>query len=182
MKNKKITLFLIISIFITIIVILALVFFLRIIKNKNEHTSVVVATLEDKMKQKENAESFAEKFEEIKSLEDDITSHFVDPNKIDEFVSYLENLGNTTGASISVDGIETKEEGNGMIDFKLSIGGSFTNVSETITLLENIPYQINIVQVYLNKNIDQEKDEKGIIIPKPSTWQADVSFSILGLN
>lgn len=182
MKNKKITLFLILSIIITLIVILALAFFLRIIKNKNEHTSVVIATLAEKMKQKENAESFAEKFEEIKLLENGITSHFVDPNKIDEFVSYLEGLGDTTGAIVSVKGIEAEKEGSGMIDFKLSIEGSFENVSKTITLLENIPYQVNVVQVYLNKNIEQEKDEKGNIISTSSTWQADVSFSILGLN
>lgn len=182
MKNKKTTTFLIFSTLITLVVVAAFVFFLRIIKNKNEHTSVVVATLEEKMRQKENAESFAEKFEEIKSLENDITSHFVDPNKIDEFVSYLENLGEVTGATISVKGIDVPEDNNGIINFKLSIEGSFQGVSRTITLLENIPYQVDVTQVYMNKNIEQIKDGEEVKVPSVSTWQADVSFNILSLN
>jgi len=182
MKNKRTTIFLIFSVLVTLIVVAAFAFFLRVIKNKNEHASVVIATLEDKMRQKENTELFAEKFEEIKSLENDIMSHFVDPNKIDEFVSYLEDLGEITGASISVEGIDVPEDNKGMIDFKLSIEGSFQAVSRTITLLENIPYQVNVNQVYLNKDIEQIKDGNEIKISSTSTWQADVSFSILSLN
>lgn len=183
MRNKKTTILLIVSIIVAITVVCALVFFLRVIKNKNEHTSVVIATLEDKMRQKENALSFAEKFEEIKLLENHVTNHFVDPNKIDEFVSYLENLSGVTGASVSVKDIRVPEEGDGMMGFKLFIEGSFQGVSRTITLLENIPYQVNITQAYLNKSTPQNKNgEKEIQTSTISTWQADVSFDILSLN
>lgn len=181
MKNKRTTGLLILSIFTTVVVVGSFVFFLRIIKNKNEHTSVVIATLEEKMRQKENAAVFAEKNEEIKSLENFISSHFVDSNKIDEFVSYLENLGSITNAEVSVKGIDVPKDTTGMINFELSIVGAFHEVSETITLLENIPYQVDIIKVYLNKNLKQNTEEE-TIPSASSTWQADIAFNILSLN
>jgi hypothetical protein len=161
-----------------------LVFFLKIIENKNQHISAVTTTLEEKMKEKENITTFAKRISEITLLQNSIDSRFIDPDKIDSFVSYLEELDSNTGADILVKNIEISPKIKNVVSFKLMISGTFQQVMRTITFLENIPYEVNITQVYLNKNISQETTEdatKPTTIPAP-TWQADVSFNILSLN
>jgi hypothetical protein len=164
------------------------IFFIRVIKNKNEHTSVVSSTLEGKMKDKENATFFAEKITEIKTIQDSINSHFVDPEKIDTFVGYLEDIGSNIGSIVVVKNIDIPQKSKNLISIKLSINGTFQNVIKTINILENIPYQVNITQIYLNKDIKDSTpivDVKGKVIKEISvtipTWQADVYFNILSL-
>lgn len=184
MKKNHTTPILIVSILVIILAICLFIFFLKVIKNKNQHASVVLTTLEEKMKEKENAIIFAEKVAEIKSLQDSINSYFVDPNKIDTFVGYLEEIGLSLGSEISVESIEIPPKTKNTIVFKLSIIGTFKEVMKTITFLENIPYKINITQIYLNKEMTQQTQEVIVEseIQKVPTWQADVSFNILSLD
>jgi hypothetical protein len=184
MKNNQTTYTLIFSIFVGILAICLFVFFLRVIKNKNIHTSAVLSTLENKMQDKEDALKFSEKIAEIKTLEDSMNSRFLDPEKIDTFVNYLEKIGQDIGSILLVNNIEIPTKIKNKILFRVSIEGKFGEVIRTITLLENIPYQINITQVYINKNMKkqiQKEDENGklIMIEEEPKWQADVFFSIL---
>ncbi len=181
MKKSRTILILIISIITTILVICLFVFFLKIIKNKNEHTSAVLSTLEQKMKEKENTAMFSEKITEIKSIQSSIDSHFVDPNEIDVFVGYLENIGIRTGVNVLVKNIEIPLKTKNVISCKLSIVGNFQGVAKTIALLENIPYQVNVTQMYINKEtmpLSNEEIKSGKVIGS-SSWQADISFNIL---
>jgi hypothetical protein len=178
-KRTHTTFFLIFSILALIVVVLLFIFFLKVIKNKNEHISVAVTTLEEKMKAKENAVINASKVTEIKSIQNTIDGYFVDPNKIDTFVDYLEKIGLNLGSNVSVDNIEIPPNTKNLISFRVSITGTFNNVMKTITLIENIPYQVNVTRVYLNKKTDVSIIGKNT---KPLTWQADVSFNILGLD
>ncbi|MFA5773560.1 MAG: hypothetical protein WC908_02710 [Candidatus Paceibacterota bacterium] len=184
MKKNQTTLILIFSIIATILAICLFFFLLKVIKNKNQQASVVFTTLEKKIREKENTIMFAEKVAEIKLLQDSVNSYFVDPNRIDIFVGYLEEIGSSVGGEVIVQSIEVPLKTKSIISFKLSILGTFEEVMKTIALLENIPYQIDITQVYLNKDIIQGtqgdvkdvKKEKVVEIP---TWQADISFNIL---
>lgn len=187
MKKNHTILILIFSILTTILIICLFIFFLKVIKNKNQHTSVVLTTLQEKMKEKENAMMFAEKVAEIKSLQDSLNSHFVDPNKIDTFVDYLEKIGSDLGSLVSIKSINIPPKTKNTIIFNLSITGTFEEVMRTIAFLENISYRINIIQVYLNKEIEQQAQRKPEVIVKDKigkipTWQADVSFNILSLD
>jgi hypothetical protein len=187
MKKNHTILKLIFSIIVTILAIGLLVLFLRIIKNKDQNISIIISTLQEKMKEKDDAAIFAEKVTEIKLLQDSISGHFVDSNKIDTFVGYLEEIGSNLGAEVSVNNIEIPPKTKNLISLKLSISGTFEGVMKTITFLENIPYQINITQIYLNKEIQESvqvniEDKKEDIIQSVPIWQADVSFNILSLN
>lgn len=189
MKRKHTTLILTFSVIITIATVLLFLFFLRVIKNKNQHISTVITTLEEKMKEKEDTLMFAEKVTEIKSTQDTIVSHFVDPDKIDTFVGYLEDLGSSVGSELIVKNIEIPPKTKNIISIQLLISGTFQEVISAINLLENIPYQITVTQMYLNKDIKQSKQAGDINseIPKTEvseipTWQADISFNILSLK
>ena len=171
-KNYSI---LILSIIVTLASILLLIFFLKVIENKNKHASAVLITLEEKFKEKEDSIILADKISEIKALQDFVSNYFIDKDKIDTFVDYLEKIGPIFNSEISVLSIEVLEKDKNIISVKLSIVGTFSSVIRTIAYVENIPYQINIEQVYLNK------DRKGSI-KNTSIWQADVSFNILTTN
>ena len=184
MKKNYTTPIFIFSILASILAICLFIFFLKVIKNKNEHASVVLTTLEEKIKEKENAIMFSKKVAEIKSLQDSINSHLVNPNKMDSFVGYLEEIGPSLGSEVVVNSIEIPPKTQNIISFQLSVVGTFQKVMETITFLENIPYQISITQVYLNKDIKQltpDEIKQGKVI-NTLTWQANVSFNILSSN
>lgn len=185
MKRKNTISILILSIITTILTIVLFIYFIRVIKNKNEHISAVQTTLEEKEKAKANIIIFADKITEIKSFQDSIDNYFVDPNKIDTFVSYLEEIGPNNGSEVVVKSIEIPTKTKNLISIRLLINGNFQQVMETINLLENIPYQINITQIYLNKDIEQQTTTESVnpIIntPKIPTWQADIAFNILSL-
>jgi len=189
MKRKHTILIFIFSIIATIATVLLFIFFLKIIKNKNQHISAVLTTLEEKTKEKENMVMFAEKLTEIKSTQNSISRLFLDPDKIDTFVGYLEEMGSSVGSEIIVNNIEVLQKVKNTISVKLSARGNFQEVVSAINLLENIPYQITITQMYLNKEIKQAAPDEFIDgkivkgkIPETSTWQADITFNILSLK
>lgn len=170
-KNRTILIF-IISIITTVLAICVFIFFLKVIKNKNQHTSVVLSTLSDKLKEKENATMFATKIQEIKSLQNSINERFVKTDKIDTFVEYLEEIGKSFGTEVSVEKIEVPPTKKNLIAIQISIIGTFSNVIKTMSFIENIPYQVNVTELYLNQNTDKEIQ----------TWQADMSFNVVSLN
>lgn len=185
MKKKKTLILLIISTLTIIITMAASIFLWFIIKNKNQHSSVVITTIKEKNIDKENASLFLEKFDEIKTLRNHLSLYFVDKNKIDEFVNYLENLNSVTNANIIIKGIDILGENGDQVKINLSIDGSFNEVLKTIKLLENIPYQVDISDLYITKNDDSNKqlqsssDDKNV--EKFYDWHSEVSFKILAL-
>lgn len=184
---KKNYTILILSIITTVSSIVLLVFFLRVIENKNKHASLVQVTLEEKFKEKEDSVVLADRISEIKSLQDFVNNYFVDKNRIDTFVDYLEKIGPVFGSDIAVENIEITDKNKDMIFVELLVVGTFEEVMNTVSFVENIPYQINIKQIYLNKEIkdlsqDNNKTTLSIKNQPKSNWQANVSFSILSSN
>ena len=176
MRKSHTIIILILSFIITAVTILLFFFLLKVIENKNQHASAVLETLKDKIQEKENATINASRLDELNQIQNNVNNYFVDKDKIDIFVNYLEDMGLKLGSSVSVESIELLEKSKDIISVKLSVGGTFGKVMNTISFLENIPYQINITQIYLSKDTKQVKNQK------TQTWQANISFNILSLN
>lgn len=169
------------SILTALLALVVAVFFFRVIKNKNEHTSAVLTILENKINKKANISALEKKIAEVEVTREVINSYFVNSSEIDSFIGYLEKLGTSVGTKLEVKSVAISTDEKNTVLGQLSIEGTFANVMQTITLLENIPYQIHITSVYLNKNIQSVTTEiKGkTIVTEKSVWQADVSFKIL---
>lgn len=178
MKKNHTTFILITSILTAMITAGVFIYILKIIENKNQHVSVILSTLQEKMAEKDNAIMFNEKIAEIDRINKSITDRFVDQNKIDEFVSYLEEIGVSTDSEVVVKNIEIPSED--VLALKLSITGTPKNVIRAITVLENIPYQVEIISVSLNEEIEKPEEEKKQKT-EASIMYADVSFNILSL-
>lgn len=182
MDKKYDNLILIISILIALFTIFASVFFFKVIQNKNEHTSRVLLTLSERMNDQKNAEILKNKLDELNLIEKEINDYFVDPNKIDTFVDYLEKLGIDNNTELIIKNVEILSKKKNTIAIKVLITGDFTNVMKVIYALENISYNVNLNQAFVNKESKttigvNETDEEVVT----SFWQADLSFEILTL-
>lgn len=182
MRKNHTNLILIFSIICTLLCVGAFAFFFRVIRNKNQHSSNVLATLQSKISEKDNANLLDKKIAGMKIVADTIGGHFVDPATINKFVDYLEAFGTSTKTELLVKDVQVLSDNANTIAVKVSIRGSFTDVVQTIALLENNAYVIHITSVYLNKDIPIEVPTvpgKSPPAPAPTLWQADVSFTVL---
>lgn len=164
------------------------VFMFKVIQNKNEHTSKVLMTLEDKMAEKENMSVVNQRLTEVETTSKTVNSYFVDSKQIDLFVAYLEKIGADTSTDLAVKDVSVSTTEKGSLSLKLSVKGTFSNIMQVVSLLENSPYQINITQTYLNKElvdnapaVTPNKNPKLPVAPPPILWRADISFSVLSL-
>lgn len=187
MNNKKSILMLIVSILSFLITLLAVIFFIRIIQNKNIHTRTVLATLESRMIEKENFSALEDKIKEIQVTRDKIDSFIIKKNQADLFVDYLENLGTSSNTKLTVENVDIPTSTPNTIIFKVSISGDFNDVMKTISILENAPYSISINSVYINKEIIQTKTISDVdpkiktpqVLNTTPSWVANVNFGIL---
>jgi hypothetical protein len=180
-KNRTI-LKLILSSLIMLLSVGTLVLFAKIIANKNSHTSAVLLNLSNKMAKKDNIEILKKKIAEVEETRETINGYFVDSTKIDYFVDYLENLGTSFGTQIKVESFEPSAKDKNTLSVRLSCKGTFSNIMNTILLLENAPYNIHITRTSFSQQLDQitttDKGGKKTTNSIP-TWQANISFTIL---
>jgi hypothetical protein len=160
------------------------VFFVHIIRNKNEHSSDVLATLEEKVQEKSDVSVVHKKIAEVQAVDDMVNSHFVDPNKINAFVDYLGAFGTNTNTQIAVKDIKLAPKDKNSIITSISIIGAFADVEKSITLLENDTYQIHITTISLGENAPTPQATvpvaKAAVLPASlPVWEADISFTVL---
>lgn len=189
MKKNNTNLILIISITFFVLVLSVLIYFLNIIKSKNNYISIAVSTLEKKMNEKENIEFLKDKIAELSDTYAKINSYFVDTASIDTFVVYLERIGTDNNVDLSVKGVDAPRNEKNKISVYLSMKGKFGNIMNVVDILENAPYNITINSLYLNKdtilpnNIINPLDKGKTLPPQESisSWQADITFNVLSL-
>lgn len=188
MKNKHTNLILIVSILSLFIFTGVFVYFLNIIKNKNKHTSVVISTLENKIKEKENIKILEAKMSELEDINNKIGGFIVETSRIDTFVEYLEGLESSNNIDVLVRSVDIPKNEMNKIIVGVMMTGTFPDVMKGIAILENSPYNIVINSLYLNKDIaktpnsiDPSLKEKDIISSDDPLWVASLSFSVLSL-
>lgn len=184
MKNKKPILLLIVSILSFLMTLAAFVFFVKIIFNKNIHISAVQSTLENRMIEKENFSALEDKVKEIENTHKKINSFFLKKSQADLFVDYLENLGTDSNTKLSVKSVESSTKDKDFIVFKIFVEGNFSDIMQTISLLENAPYNILVDSLYINREIVPVSTDPNApkITNNIQLWNADVSFSILSIK
>lgn len=186
MNKKSTNLILIISTLTLIALLGAFVYLINVIKNKNKHISVVAATLQEKIDEKDNMKVLEKKMVDLGDTRTKINGYFVDTSNIDTFVEYLEGLGDTYGATLVVQSVDTPKNEKNKLVFSIEIDGNFSNVTKIVSILENSPYNINFNSLYINKITETVQGEsidpksKAPIAPiTKSSWQATANFNVL---
>src|SRR5574344_232670 len=106
MNKDRITIKLIASVLLAIITVFLFMFVFKIIENKNKHTNATISALELKMIEKENLELMADKISEYEETQSLIDGYFLEKQKADLFVEFLENLGKENNTELTVKSIE----------------------------------------------------------------------------
>lgn len=163
------------SIITVLISVAVFILIFKIIANKNEHTSAIANTLNQKIINKENNKSIANRITEIENTKRIIDSYFVDTNHIDTFIEYLESLGSGFGVTTKVKNFEISQNDKSTLTVELSSNGDFDGVMRIIKLVENAPYQTHIKRISLVKVTEVNNQDI-------SSWQVNISFNILILN
>jgi hypothetical protein len=158
-----------------------LVFFLRVIKNKNEHTSALTLTLADKMAEKQSTEDTKKKTGEVETTRALVESYFVNSSESDAFINYLEGLGTTAGSEVTVDSLDIAPASKNILLVQISGSGTFSSLMRTLELLENSPYKIHVMRTYFNQQsiVDTTGDAKAPKKTAGPTWKSEIGFSVL---
>ncbi len=181
MKSKNDILILGLSITVTLIALAVLIFFFKTIENKNKHTSAVLTTLAEKVKQKENMKSLVEKLNKVSEMSATINSYFVDSKEVDSFINYLENLGTSAGVELEVQNFDVSPNSKNILNVTISTKGSFSNTMKTLILIENAPYKINITRTFLDQSTESSNPDTKDPQKQTTTsfWRSEISFSVL---
>lgn len=172
MKKINTNSILILSIILLVLVVGFFVYFLNIIKNKNNHTSAVVIALEKKIVDKENINTLKGKMDELLNTDKELGGYLVETSKVYIFVEYLENIGTLNNVDLVVSGVEVLKNEKNKISVSLNIMGNFSDVMKAIAILENSPYNITIVSSSINKDTS---------VSTSVSWQVDLKLSVLSL-
>lgn len=185
MKTRKTIIILIFSILITSISLFLFIYSIRILSTNRVKISESLDTYWSKVRDKENIMLLSDKINEVNLLKSNIDKHFIKVGEVNKFISYIEDMGEGVGSNISTSNIEIPKDIENIISFRIVVKGNFKQVMNTISFLENIPYRININQIYLykkEKEINSEKETPIVETPENTIWQSDVSFDILSYN
>jgi len=133
--------------FITLLVIGAYGFFFYKIKTEVESVSAVTAELEKEKEKLSTLDSTKRMFSETSGPRAKLDSFFVDQAGVVDFIQKLEELGKYSGAEVTLKNLnEKKAEG---LTFSVAVDGTFSEVMHTISLLENMPYNMLFTQVQI---------------------------------
>lgn len=181
MKKNHTKLIFYTSIIVTLLAIGAFVVIFKIIINKNEHTSIVLSTLDDKMIKKQNSSALTSRLAEIETIEKTLKGYFVDTAQIDSFIDYLEKLGLGFGTVIKVENFEMSSVDKSILNVEISSKGTFDNMMRVVKLVENAPYQIDVKKVSLVKLLGEAIEEiEGVKqVQTGPIWQLNITFSVL---
>jgi Tfp pilus assembly protein PilO len=104
-----------------------------------------------------------------------LNSHFVQSSDVVPFFNTLEQLGVGAGASVVVDSVVTGTNNNELV-VDLKTTGTFKQVYQFLTLLENSPYEITFNSMDLHTLSAQDVSVKNV---KNQNWEADFEIQLL---
>ena len=174
MKKSSTFIILCCSLIVFLLSLSGTIFFVKKIADKNAHTSLVNATLEAKLKEKENRTLLEKKVTEAKAVHNEISLYFIEADTIDTFLNEVESLGRDTETNVKVENVTVLSESANTLSVKVHTKGQFSNSIKMLSLLENLPYNIHITSVYLNQDILQQNGNTKAKVP----WGMDIVFTI----
>lgn len=125
------------------------------------------------------------KREEVRSLERSLRaiekevgflgSHFAQSSDIVPFLDTLEKIGSLVSVKVDIVSVDApKGKVELLVDMKAS--GAFDKIYKFLLLLENSPYELEIISADFQKITDQDTSGKTVIVPQ---WGATLKIKLL---
>ncbi len=183
-KNTKKTL-----IFITILVVITtatyIVFFIGI-KNKNESISLVANEIDIALEKEVKLKSIKNLIKDTENDRAKLNAYFVVDDKVIDFIEDIENLAKDTNVDLKVMSIDINDDGNNtpqqnniseLLQLNLKVAGLWDNLFHFISLVDELPFRVDISKVNLQVVYDSNNKDKN-----PTDWEGMFVVSVLKLK
>jgi translation initiation factor IF-2 len=175
MKNNFLKISLFISIIFFVFLSVVSVFLYREIKNNNQKTRQNIIKWQAEASRREEITSLNHSLQKITDERTQLENHFAKSSDVVPFLDTLEKLAPKVGALAEVDSVDTPADNIGLM-VGLKTSGSFEAIYKFLTLLENSPYELNILSMDMHKMEVGDVSSKNI---KNSKWEAVFKIQLL---
>lgn len=154
------------------------------IKSQNEKISLLVNEAELDTKKEEDLRLTKASLNENKDSISRIDSYFIPKDGVVDFINSLESLGKQSGTSLVIGSVSVesetkiKENFKEVLRLKVQAIGSWKNVMHFLSILENLPYQVDLQQADFKLSVSAEGSSGGGV----PQWEGDFEFTLLKLK
>lgn len=159
------------------------------------NTSLLLSQLETDIKTNDTLQSIETILADAKGDIEKLESYFVNRDGIVDFIETIESYGRTSGVKTSIDfvGVEGGIRQNNTGDvketlrLKLSTEGTWTATVHFLSLVEHMPFRVNMERVSILYFPTSESSlsftpPKGVSLPKNRVWKGNVELTVLKLK
>ncbi len=153
---------------------LALFFYFFKVTNKNyEEFTLKESEWRIETKHRDEIKSMERSVKIIKKEITELDAHFAKSSDVVPFLGTLEDFAKKAGVTAEITSVDMPKEGN-ILMVGLMASGSFNSSYKFLTLLENSPYELEIISMEMNK----EGSGTGTI-NKSSKWLTTLKIKLL---
>ncbi len=145
------------------------------VKIKNEEASLVSKELEEYLSKEGTINLLKTSVKNTEEERKKVDAYFVTRDDIPDFTKKIERLGGMSGTDLVITGLRTQ---NNVLSVDLSSEGSFRNTMQLISLIENLPFKVEVVKAYIDVvEIDIPEEEGGGL---KIIWKGNFSIELTG--
>lgn len=150
-------------------------FYLLFMQINNTQNKVKLAEIEwqDEENRRESIKSLDRLIKKIEKEKQVLDSHFVKTADVVSFLDFFEQSGILVGAKAEVSSVNLSTEGNAIL-VDLNTIGTFEALYKYITLLENAPYELEILSFSFNTTTE--------ISGLTPAWNANLKIKLLSFS
>ena len=144
-------------------------------KIKNEEASLVSEELNEYLSKEGTINLLKISVKDTAEERGKIGAYFVSRDDIPDFARQIESLGNMSGTDLTITGLRTDD---GVLFFDISSDGTFRNVMQLVSLVESLPFKIDVTKAYMDvAEIDIPEEEGG---GTRISWSGNFSIKLTG--
>lgn len=170
---------LIISVIFVIVLSTGFFFLYKQINLNNEKALQSSIDFENETSRREEVKLLNNSIEGIKEDRASLTRHFAHSSDIVPFLDTIESLAPQVGAKAETVSVDILPDNAGLM-VRLNVSGSFKSVYKFLTLLENSPYELEVVALDIQREASGEIDPTlEIVLPQDPKWQGVFAIKLL---
>jgi Tfp pilus assembly protein PilO len=156
MINQSLTKKILVLLFVLNVVLVAsFAFIFSKVKSSEAQTAKIYSQIGIDQQGKQALKDLQQNVQSTQGERTQLASYFVNENNIVGFLQQIESLGKPSGAKVkltSVNKHSSKNASDNYLEISADASGSFRQVFDFITLLQNLPYKLHFTQVSIQKN------------------------------
>jgi len=175
-KNKQKTIWILIGVItLTSVLVGAYAYSFYEVKAKSENASLVSDELNEYLSKEGTINILKTSVRDTEEERKKIDTYFVPRDDIPDFARKIEALGGMSGTDLAITGLRIQGD---VLFFDLSSDGGFQNTLQLISLIESLPFKVEVVRAYIDVVETEISEEEGGGIRR--SWNGNFSIELIG--